>query len=136
MAYKKIEIPLYKSEIMAFDSFKSLEQYRKKNNMEVSDGWYDALDGGAAGMAGHLVIAGTDEAEMFLALEPSYAVSLEDFLGNLMHESIHISWFILSYVGVGIAVDNHEAQTYLAQHIFGEYLTKFKVLEKTFENVE
>lgn len=33
------------------------------------------------------------------------------------HETLHLSWFILDYVGVKISPKNHEAQTYLYEYL-------------------
>lgn len=38
--------------------------------------------------------------------------------GVLMHECIHAAWRVLDAAGVRVKVDNHEALTYLAQHMF------------------
>jgi hypothetical protein len=47
---------------------------------------------------------------------------------TIEHEVLHLSWFMLDYVGVKISPKNHEAQTYLY-----EYLLKQIRLEITKE---
>ena len=48
-------------------------------------------------------------------------VDKDDFnLGTMVHECVHCAMFILGSRGVDIDVGNHEALTYLTQHIFDE----------------
>ena len=37
---------------------------------------------------------------------------------TILHESIHMSWFVLDFVQQEIEKDNHEALTYLTEFIF------------------
>lgn len=46
---------------------------------------------------------------------------------TLVHEMIHMSWFILDRVGIKIDVNNHEAQTYLVEFLVNEITKKFKL---------
>lgn len=36
----------------------------------------------------------------------------------VVHESLHISWFFLEWLGIEVTVDNHEALAYLQEYIF------------------
>lgn len=35
----------------------------------------------------------------------------------ITHESLHISWYICEYVGIGLTPNNHEAQAYILEYI-------------------
>lgn len=37
---------------------------------------------------------------------------------TIVHESLHLSWFILDGVGVKLSADNHETQAYLQEDLF------------------
>ena len=47
------------------------------------------------------------------------AAKTDNLLVICAHESVHISWDILYGVGVHLEAENHEAQAYLVDHIFG-----------------
>lgn len=36
---------------------------------------------------------------------------------TVVHECLHMAWFVLDYVGVEIDQDNHEALAYLQEHL-------------------
>lgn len=38
----------------------------------------------------------------------------------IAHESLHLSWYICEYLGIGLAYDNHEAQAYILEYIVGK----------------
>lgn len=45
---------------------------------------------------------------------------------SIAHESIHLSWFILSHCGIEITRDNHEIQARLVEYIFETALSKIE----------
>ena len=46
--------------------------------------------------------------------------SSSTLLTTAAHEALHISWWIGDSLGLIYEVENHEAQTYIMQSIFGE----------------
>lgn len=41
----------------------------------------------------------------------------ENLVQVISHESLHISWYICEYVGIGLSPKNHEAQAYMLEYI-------------------
>lgn len=41
----------------------------------------------------------------------------ENLVQVISHESLHISWYICEYVGIGLSPKNHEAQAYILEYI-------------------
>ena len=71
-----------------------------------------SVDFGNAGQCSMLI--DDDGAVMFTIFADK-----DDFnLGTLVHECVHCAMFILGNRGVEIDADNHEALTYLTQHLF------------------
>lgn len=103
---------------------KHVSIYIGKNIAEAAAGAefeYKGLDlsdlkGGAGGYA----IRATNDGHManiiLLSLD---AAKSDNLLVICAHESVHVSWDILGGVGIEITPDNHEAQAYLMDHIFG-----------------
>lgn len=69
-----------------------------------------------------------------LILIPVDQASDYNILTTCAHEAVHIAWYILDVVGISLTVDNHEAQAYLVDYIFGgckdaieDYKKKYKL---------
>ncbi|MHA1347421.1 MAG: hypothetical protein ACTSO3_13560 [Candidatus Heimdallarchaeaceae archaeon] len=41
----------------------------------------------------------------------------ENLVQVIVHESLHISWYICEYVGIGLTPKNHEAQAYILEYV-------------------
>ena len=119
---KKINVDIYKTEILLFGSYEELERYCKKYGVMMEERSHYGLAASienSEGLAGVLVDK-EGRADYFIAIR-------EKCIGNLAHECLHAAFFILENVGVEISFTNQEAVTYLFQYIFEEALLKLKM---------
>ena len=119
---KKINVDIYRTEILLFGSYEELERYCNKNSVNMEERSYHGLAASmesSEGLAGVLVDK-EGGAEHFIAIR-------QKCIGNLAHECLHATYFILENVGVSLAFENQEAVTYLFQYIFEEALFKLKM---------
>jgi hypothetical protein len=104
---------------------KNLNVYIGKTIKDVAQGaeydWpgldlSDLYDEGAIAYAVRFTSNGLMGNVILISMEGSTKASL---LETCAHESVHVSWDILEHVGVKLTADNHEAQAYLVDYIFG-----------------
>ena len=112
---KKIKVDVYGQEIKVFETFKSMKNWVSKKGNEISEeenSELESLMDCSSGFAGILKTLDNTN-HWFITLE-------EKNLITLTHESLHIAYMMLDFIGVEHSVDNHESLCYLHHYIFGE----------------
>lgn len=95
--------------------------------------WNVDIGSNADGTAMILEEAETGDKAFIIRLSPGIR-NPDNLAKTIVHECLHMSWYVLDYVGVEIDADNHEAQAYLQEDIFDsiricvkDYLKKNKL---------
>jgi len=121
---KRIPVDIYRQEVLLFSSYKELERYCKKEDIDLEERSWDGLK---ASMEASEAMAGV---LMYPDGSGAFYIALESItLGNLLHECIHGAFFILENAGVEISFKNQESITYLSQYLFEEAVSKLKLIE-------
>jgi hypothetical protein len=101
-SYNDCEIEILISNTVT-DSIKYLE---KNYKLDLKDQY------GSDGYAMRVVNDTTNETRFFVCL------SYDTITKVIVHESLHISWFFLEWLGIEVTVDNHEVLAYLQEYVF------------------
>lgn len=141
---KKIPVDIYNCEVLTFDSYTDLKRYCKRMDANIPESEFTYTDLGniqhiSGGMAGVLVYP-EQPADLFFAVDTEQYtkdgeqdgdiyIDYPDLMNAVSHEALHMTWFILDNVGVGIDADNHESSTYLLGYLVKKYLELHKVFE-------
>ena len=122
---KKINVDVYNQQIKVFESFKSVRKWISKKENEVDENENAELENlmnFSTGFAGIVkTIDGTNH--WVIALEEKNIITLT-------HESLHMAYMMLDFIGVEHTVDNHEALCYLHHFIFGEAARLLKMINQ------
>jgi hypothetical protein len=123
---KIINIDVYNTRILAFDSFKDFQRYIKKHTVVVSDEDRQAFDGNYAhGIGGILEYENPVDPERqmdyFIVVEGAHNISV------VTHEALHVAMFMLHYIGVSYTVNEQEPLCYLVEYVVREYIRLFNI---------
>jgi hypothetical protein len=61
---------------------------------------------------------GSGKGKKFLMLIGTGTLTRDDLERLLVHESLHLSWYVCDAVGIKLSIDNHEAQAYIIEYIY------------------
>lgn len=117
MIHEKIEIGVYK-QLIHFVICDNVE----KEHEELAEMFDIELD--------HLDFCGWAEGfeqEHLIIINKARHDNVKEMLTTIVHESFHISNFILKRVGINPDVNNDEAQAYLLDYIFESIIDKIEL---------
>jgi hypothetical protein len=123
-----ILIDLFNTRVLCFADYDKFLQHTAAVGGDISE---DELTG-SLGMAGTIsyrepVVDDAGEkiyGDFFMAIH-----NPQTNLGTVVHEALHVSMYILDYVGAAPSVDNQEVLAYLTQYIFEKYCEMFLEME-------
>ena len=112
----RIDIPIYKQEIIASTCPVALVKYVKrvfKGDYALHEQVEDILH---TTLGCYIELHTSTGQSIFLMMAPG--------IPTLCHESIHAAWGILDRAGIKCEVENHEQLAYLSGHIVEQFLKK------------
>ena len=112
---KKLDTSLYKQDayLIIADNGKEVSQYINTKFTNIDKCSEDERCRGFQWKT-YFLIDGFEKARFFI-----YTNTKEVKPNNttILHELLHLTWDILDHVGIDLTADNHEAQTYLLEHL-------------------
>lgn len=106
---KRLIIPVYEQAlVVSNDTQDMIKTVKRQYKYDLTD---DATSMGTC--SGWVMTLDNPE---FASVTILYAEDLQ----TLVHESVHAAWRILTYLGVEVDEDNHEALAYLVDYIYGQ----------------
>ena len=120
---RQIDLPIYNQEIHLVLGETSIDCCNLINNSHVNEDKIDPIDCKGFFWETNYKYKGILKKRFYLALSKDDSENT-----TLEHEIIHLSWAILDHVGVKINSNNHEAFTYLFEHLLKSFKSKIKEL--------